>query len=136
MFDTRPEVARQLDEELVGWLTTVTASGKPQSSVVWFLREGDDLLIYSQATGKKLDNIAANQRVAFNLRGDPLGDQVVSIEATATIDESPTPAHEEPAYLAKYKGQITRLGWTPAEFAADYPILIRLTIDRIRSWQD
>ena len=136
MFDTRPEVARQLDDELVGWLTTVTATGKPQSSVVWFLREGDDLLIYSQVTGKKLDNIAANQRVAFNLRGDPQGDQVVSIEATATVDESPTPAHEAPAYLAKYEGQITRLGWTPAEFATDYPILIRLTIDRIRSWQD
>jgi len=133
MFDTRPEVARQLDNELVGWLTTVTVTGKPQSSVVWFLRKGDDLLIYSQPTAKKLANIAVNPRVAFNLRGDPQGDEVVSIEATATVDESPTPAHQVAAYLAKYEGQIIRLGWTPPEFAEGYPVLVRLTIDRIRS---
>lgn len=136
MFDTRPEVAHELDGELVGWLTTVSATLQPQSSVVWFLRDGDDLLIYSQAKAKKLDNIAANSKVAFNLRGDPEGDRIATIEATASIDRSPTPAHEVPAYLAKYEGEITRLGWTPPEFASGYPVLIRLTIDRIRSWED
>jgi hypothetical protein len=41
-----------------------------------------------------------------------------------------------PSYLAKYEGEIVRLGWAPPEFAADYPTLIRLRIDRIRSWED
>ena len=136
MFETRPEVASHLDDELVGWLTTVTPTGKPQSSIVWFLRDGDDLLIYSQTAAKKLDNIAANPKVAFNLRGDAQGDKIATMEATASIDRSPNPAHEDPRYLAKYEGEIVRLGWTPPEFAADYPVLIRLTIDRIRSWQD
>jgi hypothetical protein len=58
------------------------------------------------------------------------------MEATATIDHSPIPAHEVPRYLTKYEGEIVRLGWTPPEFAADYPVLIRLRVDRIRSWQD
>lgn len=136
MFDTRQEVASELNDELVGWLTTVTAKGHPQTSVVWFLRDGDDLLIYSQAKARKLANIEANSHVAFNLRGDPIGDRIATFEATATIDHSPTPAHEVPAYVAKYEGEITRLGWTPAEFAAGYPVLVRLQIDRIRSWQD
>lgn len=136
MFETRPAVASQFDEELIGWLTTVSPKGRPQSSAVWFLREGDDVVIYSQAGARKLANIAAHPEVAFNLRGDVDGDEVVSIEATASIDESPIPAHQVPAYLAKYEAAIVRLGWTPPEFAADYPILIRLRIDRIRSWED
>jgi len=136
MFDIRPEVSQELDNELVGWLTTVSPTGQPQSSVVWFLRVGDDLLIYSQAKVKKLDNIAGNPKVAFNLRGDPEGDRIATFEGTATIDRSPTPAHEVPAYLAKYEGEIRRLGWTPPGFASDYPILVRLVIERIRSWED
>lgn len=136
MFDTRPEVARELDSELVGWLTSVSASGQPQSSVVWFLREGDDLLVYTQAHARKLENIAANPKVAFNLRGDPQGDRIATLEGSATIDRSPIPAHEIPAYLEKYRGEITRLGWTPAKFAADYSVLVRIEISRIRSWED
>ena len=136
MFDTRPEVAQEMDHELVAWLTTVSPTAQPQSSVVWFLRDGGYLLIYSQAGAKKLNNIVANPKVAFNLRGDPEGDRIVTLEATASIDRSPIPAHEDPAYLAKYEGEITRLGWTPPEFAADYSVLIRLVIDRIRSWED
>jgi PPOX class probable F420-dependent enzyme len=136
MFATRPELALELDQELVGWLTTVSPTGQPQSSVVWFLRDGHDLLVYSQAAARKLSNIAANPKVAFNLRGDPTGDRIASLEATATIDRSPTPAHEVSTYLAKYEGEIVRLGWTPPEFAADYSVLIRLHIDRIRSWED
>ena len=136
MFQTRPELAAELDQENVGWLTTVSSGGQPQSSVVWFLRDGEDLLIYSQAKAAKLNNIAANPKVAFNLRGDAVGDRVATFEATATIDLSPTPAHEDPSYLAKYEGEIARLGWTPPQFASDYPVLIRLHIDRIRSWED
>jgi PPOX class probable F420-dependent enzyme len=136
MFATRPELAADLDQELVGWLTTVSPTGQPQSSVVWFLRDADDLLVYSQAAARKLGNLDANPKVAFNLRGDPTGDRIASFEATATIDRSPTPAHEVPSYLAKYEGEIVRLGWTPPVFASEYPVLIRLHIDRIRSWED
>ena len=135
MFQTRPELAAELDQENVGWLTTVSSGGQPQTSVVWFLRVGDDLLIYSQAKAAKLGNIAANPQVAFNLRGDAEGDRVATFEGTATIDRSPTPAHEVPAYLDKYKGEIRRLGWSPAEFAADYSVLIRIAVDRIQSWE-
>ena len=136
MLDSRPNVARHFDSELVGWLTTVSPTGQPQSSVVWFLRDDEELLIYSQPKATKLINIAANPGVAFNLRGDPHGDEIATIEASATIDRSPTPAHEVPSYVAKYEGEINRLGWTPAEFAGGYPVLVRLRIHRIRSWED
>jgi PPOX class probable F420-dependent enzyme len=134
MLENRPELAGRLDEDLVGWLTTVTPSGQPQSSVVWFLRDRDDLLIYSRPDATKLANIASNPNVAFNLRGDPEGDIVATFEATATIVDRPTPPHEDPAYLAKYRSQIERLGWTPDQFASEYSTLIRLSLERIRAW--
>jgi PPOX class probable F420-dependent enzyme len=134
MLENRPELAGRLDEDLVGWLTTVTPSGQPQSSVVWYLRDGEDLLIYSKPDATKLANIAANPKVAFNLRGDLEGDIMATFEATATIVANPTPPHEDAAYLGKYRGQIERLGWTLEQFANDYSALIRLRIDRTRAW--
>ena len=53
------EIAVRLDRELVGWLTTVSGAGGPQSSAVWFLREGDSILLYSSSTATRLGNLAA-----------------------------------------------------------------------------
>ena len=134
MLESRPELTARLDDELVGWLTTVTPDGQPQASVVWFLRDGDDLLVYSKPDATKLHNIALHPRVAFNLRGDELGDMVATFEGTAEVVESPTPPHRDPAYLDKYRDQIKRLGWTPGQFADAYSALIRIAINRVRSW--
>ena len=132
MLEHRPELAGRLDEDLVGWLTTVNPSGQPQSSVVWFLRDDDDLLIYTKPGTTKLANLATNPKVAFNLRGDLEGDIVATFEATAFVVDRPTPANEDAAYLAKYRAQIERLGWTPEEFASDYSALIRIHLTRAR----
>ena len=134
MFENRPELAAQMNAELVGWLTTVTGFGQPQSSVVWFLRDANDLLVYSKPDATKMANIAVNPKVAFNLRGDELGDTMATFEGTAVLVESPTPPHRDPAYLDKYRREISRLGWLPDQFADNYSALIRITIDRIRSW--
>jgi PPOX class probable F420-dependent enzyme len=134
MLENRPELAGRLDGELVGWLTTVSPSGQPQSSVVWFLRDSNDILIYSRPDATKLANIAVNAKVAFNLQGDEMGDSMATFEGTATLVESPTPPHEDLDYFDKYQHQISRLGWTPEQFAEDYSALIRISIDRVRAW--
>jgi PPOX class probable F420-dependent enzyme len=134
MLENRPELATPLDAGLVGWLTTVTESGQPQSSVVWFLRDGNDLLVYSKPDATKLANVAANPKVAFNLRTDEMGDAMTTLEGTATLVDSPTPPHQDPAYFAKYQDQIKRLGWTPEQFSDEYSALLRIAINRVRSW--
>ena len=134
MLETKPELTARLDEDLVGWLTTVTDSGQPQSSVVWFLRDGEDLLVYSKPDATKMRNISLNEKVAFNLRTDEMGDSITTFEGTAVVVDSPTPPHQHPAYFGKYREQISRLGWTPEQFADEYSTLIRITVRRIRSW--
>ena len=50
--DSTPRGAKargRLAEEPVIWLTTVTESGQPQTSPVWFLFAGGEFLVYSMA---------------------------------------------------------------------------------------
>lgn len=127
------DVRRRLDEEFVVWMTTVTPGGRPQSSPVWFLVEDGGLLIYS-LTSARTRNVAANPKVAINLNSDFHGGQVVSMEGTATIDPAAPRASEHRPYLAKYRDRMASYGWTPDDFARDYSVAIRVTIDRIRNW--
>lgn len=133
MLDDRPTTAR-LDTDLIGWLTTVDPRGQPQSSAVWFLRVGEELLVFSRADATRLVNLAENPRVAFNLRGDAAGDTIVTIEGAAAVDHgAPTPIDVGP-YMAKYGDEIERLGWTHTGFDEDFPVAIRIRVTRVRAW--
>ena len=129
-----PHIAGQLDEVLVGWLTTVSPSGQPQTSAVWFLREGDSLLMYSSDQATRLTNIDRNPRVSFNLRGDDRGDVIVTLEGAAGRDPAALPPGEHPGYLDKYESEIERLGWTPATFSRDFGTAVRIELRRLRAW--
>lgn len=125
--------ARRLREETVIWLTTVGADGTPQPNPVWFLwEEPDTLLVYNRSDAHRLKHVAARPRVTmhFNHHG---GGDVVVLTGTARIVDRP-PAHEHPAYLAKYEAMAARVGGSPAEFAAQYPVPLEITIERVRGF--
>jgi PPOX class probable F420-dependent enzyme len=126
-------VRKRLDQELVIWLTTMRADGQPQSSVVWFLSEGDEILVYSRTGTIRNDNVAASPKVALNLNSSPGGGSVVTMEGTARLDPDAPRASENPPYLGKYLEAIENNGWTPDGFSNDYSVPIRISIDRVRS---
>jgi PPOX class probable F420-dependent enzyme len=126
--------ARRLRAELIIWLTTVTGSGQPQSTPVWFLWDDNEFLIYGVKDGAKLRNIAANPRVSLHLEGNGRGGGNVIFEATARTDPAGPRADAVPAYVEKYRQLIESYRWTPESFAADYPHLIRVTPTRARIW--
>jgi len=59
---------------------------------------------------------------------------VVTIEGEARIDLGGPASKEVPEYSAKYRDKIAGYSWTPESFAVDYPIAIRITPTRARSW--
>jgi len=126
------EVARRLREGLVVWLTTVTPSGQPQTTPVWYHWDGETFLFYSQPGRPKLTNIAANPRVSLHPVGAPDAEDAVTIEGTAALDASAPPADQTPEYIGKYLGLIDGFGWTPESFAADYSVAVRVTPTRFR----
>ncbi len=132
MFTTDGE--KRLRDEVVIWLTTVTPSCRPQTSLVWFLWDGDEFLVYSLADTARVRNIASHPDVSLNLDSDGVGGHVVTIEAVARIDESAPPASRIPEYVAKYRDHMARLGWTPEQFSERYPVAIRITPKRVRAW--
>jgi len=117
---------------VVGWLVTVSPAGAPQPVPVWFLWDGaDGVLLYSRPDKPKLRNIAANPRVSLHLDGNGQGGDIVVLTGTLRRSDDP-PAHEVPAYVAKYGGRIAGNGWTPESFAADYSVALRFDPTRLR----
>jgi PPOX class probable F420-dependent enzyme len=124
----------RLRSETVIWLTTVTRSGQPQSSPVWFCWDGTEFLIYGSRDGQKTRNIAANPRVGLHLDGNGEGGGIVIFEGSARIDRDGSPASVVASFVEKYRDRIESYGWTLEDLARDYPHVIRVTPTRARIW--
>ena len=125
---------RRLRSEQILWLTTVRADGQPQSSPVWFLWDGETLLVFSQPDAQKLRNLAGNPRVAVHLESGGTGDEVVTIDGTAAVDPDAPPSDQIEEYRVKYRDGVQALGWTPARLARDFSVAIRIRPTRVRAW--
>jgi PPOX class probable F420-dependent enzyme len=126
--------AERLDREVIGWLTTVRASGRPQTSPVWFVVHDDAVYIQSQPHAAKLSNIRANGKVSFHLDSDGAGGDIVTIDADAEILDAPAPGLVD-AYSQKYESVIReRIRTAPRSLLDEYNTTIHLTPRRVRTW--
>ncbi len=116
----------RLKKEIVIWLVTAGRDAHPQAVPVWFLWDGKSFLIYA-LPGVKVRDVRANPYVELHLNSDEVGDEIVRVSGQATIPKSHPPAHKVPAYLRKYRSQITGLGMKPEDFSERYKYPIRVT---------
>lgn len=123
----------RLRSESLAWLTTAFPDGRLAASLVWFLWIDSELIVYSRDNAK-IRNIESNPNVAFNLNSDDRGGSVLTISGRARIDHTYPASDQVPEYTAKYAGRIAGNGWTPASFAADYSVPIRITPTSFRAW--
>ncbi len=127
-------VSERLEETIVLWLTTVSATGQPQTSPVWFWWDGEEFLIYSLDPTPRLVNIDANPLVSINLDGNGTGGDIVTIEGRARRVPPAPSAAEVPEYVAKYRTRMER-GWGgPEGFSQAYPAALRVRPTRVRAW--
>jgi len=129
-----PSVLRQLTEEPVIWLATVRADGQPQVVPVWFLWDGQHIVIYSLPNSQKVRNIRQNPRVSLHFNSDPWANQVTRLDGVAALVDNPPPVTSVAEYLAKYQDGIARIGMTPGSFAAAYSTLIRVRPTHLVHW--
>jgi PPOX class probable F420-dependent enzyme len=80
-------VRKLFDDPNPAVLATVNADGSPQTSVVWVGRDGDELVIPSQAGRRKDRNIRRDPRVSITVydRDDP--GKYVEVRGVATVTE-------------------------------------------------
>jgi PPOX class probable F420-dependent enzyme len=117
----------RLASEVVIWLAT--GGDPPQSVPVWFLHQGDSVLVFS-VPGRKVDQVRAHPAVHLNFNSTPIGGDVVRLRGRAEIMDDYPRAAEAPDYLAKYGEHIARIGSTPERFARRYSVAIRITLER------
>jgi PPOX class probable F420-dependent enzyme len=138
VFDTGSEsdahALERLQADRVGWLTTVTPAGQPQTFPIWFLWEDGELLIYSDRRAKRNDNIRANPRVSLHLNDNGRGGDVVVIEGEARIDDATPRVQDNAAYLAKYGAWIDDDLGSAEEMDRVYNVPIRIRPTRGRAF--
>ena len=138
MLDVTTEWGQHAEQRLrtniIGWLTTVGSNGRPYTVPVWFLWEGNTLLIFSQPEKQKIRNLRKNARVTLALDETKQGEDVVIVEGTAEILDNPDISAILPAYVEKYGAMIKDMGYTPEAMAAEFSVGIRVTPTKFRSW--
>jgi PPOX class probable F420-dependent enzyme len=139
-------VRTRLREEPIIWLTTVAPSGTPQPNPVWFLWQEDQpdtdwwgdgsFLIYHDNTAARLRTLAERPRVALHFNSTEGGGGITVFTGTIEILEGHPPAHQVPAYAAKYSPRIEAMGADRrlADFMAKYSIVTRIRPDKVRGF--
>jgi PPOX class probable F420-dependent enzyme len=125
--DFGKRAARRLMEEEIIWLTTTDKNGSPQPRPVWFLWDGETILIFSQPQAHKVSHIKNHARVALNLDSVDFGEDIVVILGDASISTSPVTEDEMAKYIEKYTRGLERINFTTEEFKSDYNLAIRIT---------
>ena len=131
--DAGVRATERLAKDRIAWFTTVASDGTPQTSPVWFLWDGDEILIYSLES-PRARNVATHDRVSLHLDGNGLGGDILIVEGSARIDGSAPRAAENPGYVGKYESVMEGHGWTPEWFAGRYSVPIRVKPTRFRYW--
>jgi len=132
--DRRARVDARLQTNLMAWLTTVNAAGRPDSVPVWFLlRDDDSILVYSQPGKAKLRNIDGNPNVALGLDVTDIGRDVIRVDGTAVRVPDHLPADRVPEYAAKYTERIAAIFGTVERFAEAFSEAIVITVSTLHA---
>lgn len=99
------EAQRRIAEDRVVWLTTVTDSGVPAPNPVWFVPDGEDLVVFTSPTSRRVHNLAKRPVASLHFNSDAHGGDVVVITADVEVTHGQRPS-AFPGYLAKYEGDI------------------------------
>jgi general stress protein 26 len=117
--DTQREL---LQKPVIVRVNTVTEEGYPHSVPVWFLLDGEDLIVFTERKTQKTKNALNNSKGSIAYGGDPVGSPCLLIEGDFTVQDDPDHAitarithHYEPPDRAQQ--------WLDAWKNADHVIL-------------
>lgn len=119
-------IDQRLRDNIIIWLSSVRANGRPHIAAVWFLWDGSHIPIFSQ-DNQKMRNLRQNPDVALALDDTKEGDDVITIEGTAELVDDPAIKPTLPAYAEKYDDKLKEMGRTAEQMSASYNQAIRIT---------
>ena len=119
-------IEERLRADLIVWLGSVRPDGRPHIVPVWFLWEGETVLVFSKPD-QKVRNLKENPNVWLALDNTKDGEDVVMVEGKAELMSDPSVNTTLPEYAAKYATQLSDMKWTAETMAQSYTEAIRIT---------
>jgi PPOX class probable F420-dependent enzyme len=136
MLDLTDQQQAHIDERLrndpIIWLSTVRPDGRPHSVAVWFLWDGNEILIFSIPDNQKIRNIRHDPRVFLALDDTKQGEDVITVEGVAELIDEPAVNTTLPAYAQKYDQFLKDMNWTPESMSKRYSQAIRIKPAKFR----
>ncbi|GAB4476091.1 MAG: hypothetical protein Kow00124_17810 [Anaerolineae bacterium] len=83
------EAREFLKKPLIARLSTIGPDGYPHTVPVWFMLDGDDLVIISDRSTRKVGHIEANPKGAISIGGDSGDGGGYLIKGDLSIEEDP-----------------------------------------------
>ncbi|MGI8588021.1 MAG: pyridoxamine 5'-phosphate oxidase family protein [Chloroflexia bacterium] len=123
----------RLRQDLMLWIGTTRPDGRPHLVPVWFLWDGQTILVFSKPD-QKIRNLRQNKNVMLSLDDTHDGSDVVLIEGEAELLTHADVAASAPAYAEKYAKKLASNHWTLDSMAADYSEVIRITPTKFRAY--
>ncbi|MCL4303357.1 MAG: pyridoxamine 5'-phosphate oxidase family protein [Anaerolineae bacterium] len=81
-----------LQKPLVARMSTLDPDGYPHTVPVWFMLDGDDLVVISVSSTRKVGHIKANPKGAIAIGGDPVDGGGYLIKGEFSIEADPEDA--------------------------------------------
>ncbi|MBJ7601657.1 MAG: TIGR03667 family PPOX class F420-dependent oxidoreductase [Candidatus Dormibacteraeota bacterium] len=132
--DFGQRVQRRLREEPLIWLSTTGRDGTPQPNPVWFLWDGQSVLVYNRSDAARLKHIESRPRVALNFNANGQGGDIVVLTGRAELTPGERPSDQHAEYIAKYRVRMEQVSRSVADFARSYPVSLRVWPDNVRGY--
>ncbi|MEU2160201.1 PPOX class F420-dependent oxidoreductase [Streptomyces chengbuensis] len=117
-------------------LSTVRADGSPHIAPVWFLLDGDDLLLTTGKETVKGRNLARDGRVALCVDDDRPPFSFVVVQGRAEISEEPEQLrHWATRIAARYMGE-DRAEEFGARNGVPGELLVRVRVEKVQAMAD
>jgi PPOX class probable F420-dependent enzyme len=124
-------IDQRLHDNIIVWLTTVRPDGRPHSVAVWFLWDGESILIFSKPNQQKLHNIEHNPNVVLAIDNTNEGDDPIVLEGQATLLTNSDVDTTLAAYAAKYGAKMKEISFTPEGMAKAYSQGMRIVLTHV-----
>ncbi|HRQ37871.1 MAG TPA: pyridoxamine 5'-phosphate oxidase family protein [Chloroflexota bacterium] len=127
MFDE--QMRSVLAQPVIVRLTTIRPDGYPHTVPVWFMLDGEELVLFSVRDNRKVKNALANLKGCISIGGDPVGSPCYLIDGDLAVADDPdhniatriTRHYESPEKAQEYLQE-----WQDADF-----VVLRLKPKRV-----
>jgi PPOX class probable F420-dependent enzyme len=129
VMELTDEMRRFLEEPRFAVLATVNPDGSPQQTVMWYLLEGDEILMNTKRGRKKDRNLERDPRVSLCVAEEYT---YLTLTGALVVDEDPARAQSGIKQLAeRYHSPEKAAEMVASQFSREERVNLRLRIESV-----